>query len=131
VIYALIFAADVVVLYLLVTHGVQGIGYVTLTVVGVVGLLLAYQLLLQVRDVGAPPVETIGVINRKWSRADLIIAWQSHYITVERTVFNITPIDYLLLKEGATVRVVHFPRTLRVVSVEEVTGAPPAAPIEN
>jgi hypothetical protein len=62
------------------------------------------------------------VILRRWSRADLIVAMQSYYITVGRTVYRVKPEDYIYLKEQMYVKIVHLPNTLTVVSVHEAPG---------
>ncbi len=118
-IYLLLLAVDVLVMSYIIASGEGGGAYVTLSIVGAVGLLLAYHVAQHLRDLGAPLAESEAVINRKWSRADLIIAWHSYYITVGRTVFRVKPEDYVLLNEGMYVKVVHFPSTLNVVSVHE------------
>ena len=70
--------------------------------------------------------ESEGLVVRKWKRADLIIAWDSYYLTVDRTVFRVKPEDWIQVREDAYVKVVHFPNTLNVVSIHELR--PPAAP---
>jgi hypothetical protein len=116
-IYAALLAADIaVVVYILIVR-TGGAAFVTLSFVVVVGLLLAYQVVQHVRDFGARLAETDGVVMRKWKRADLIIAWDSFYLTVERTVFRVRPEDWIHVEEGEFVKVVHFPHTLTVVSV--------------
>ena len=97
--------------------------------VGVVGLLLAYQVWMHFRDLGSSLAESEGVVQRKWSRADMIIAWHSYYIAVGGRMFRLQPEDHVLLDEGMYVKVVHFPRTLSVVTVHQVPEAsrtPPA-----
>ena len=122
VFYLALLATDALVVYYIAASGATGGAYVTLSIVALVGLLLAYQVLQHLRDMGAPLAESEGVVARKWSRADLIIAMQSYYITVGRTVFRIKPEDYVYLKEQMYVKVVHFPNTLTVVSVHEAPG---------
>ena len=123
--YAALLIADVAVIAWVAGSGVQGAGFVTISIVGVVGLLLAYQVVQHWRDMRSPLAESEGVIQRKWSRADLIIAWDSYYITVDRAVFRVPKIDWIDLREGAYVKVVHFPHTLSVVSVHEVMRTQP------
>jgi hypothetical protein len=85
------------------------------------------------RDLRSPLSESEGVVLRKWQRADLIIAWQSFYLQVDRAIFKLRPEDYILLDEGMYVKVVHFPRTLNVVSIHQVQRAappPPSSPLE-
>jgi hypothetical protein len=122
IIYTLLLAADVIVLGYVVAGGASGGAYVTLTIVGLVGLLLAYHVYQHVRDLGSVLAESTGLVTRKWTRADLIIAMQSYYITVGRTVFRLRPEDHIRIDEGMYVKVVHFPNTLNVVSIHEVLG---------
>lgn len=107
----------------IVAHAAGGGAYVTLAFAVGLALLLAYFVVQHLRDMGAAPAAREGTVTRKWSRADLIVAMQSYYITVDRTVFRVRPEDYIHLEEKMRVRVVHFPHTLHVVSVEQ---APPA-----
>jgi len=126
IIYAVFLAVDVVVLGYAVTSGVEGGAYVTTSIVGVVGLLLLYQVVQHARDLRSPLVESEGLVLRRWKRADLIIAWDSYYLTVNRTVFRVKPEDWINVREDAYVKIVHFPNTLNVVSVHELR--PPAGP---
>lgn len=126
-VYAVLLAVDVLVIYYIAV-GIEGGGaYVTLSVVGIVGLLLAYQVWLHALDLGSPLAESEGFVLRKWSRADLVIAWHSYYINVGRTIFKVMPEQYLMVDEGMYVKVVHFPRTLNVVSIHETLRPPPPA----
>ena len=120
--YLAFLALDLLAVYYIVASDPGGAGYITLTIVGIVGLLLAMQVWMHVRDLGSPLAESEGVVHRKWTRADLIIVWNSYYINVERRVFRLQPEDHVLLNEGMCVKVVHFPRTLHVVSIHEVRG---------
>lgn len=128
--YGALLAADLLVLYYIASRGSGGASYVTFSVVGVVGLLLLYQVIQHVRDLDVPLAETDGVVLRKWSRADLIIAWNSYYMAVDRTVFRITPLQFAELREEKFVKVVHFPNTLNVVSIHEIAPPPPEPPLE-
>jgi hypothetical protein len=119
VFYLALLLTDALAAYYITISGTTGGAYVTLSVVGLVGLLLAYQVLLHVRDLGAPLTEAEGAIARKWSRADLIVAMQSYYITVGRTVYRVKPDDYVCLNEQMYVKIVYLPNTLTVVSVHE------------
>ncbi len=118
--YMCLLVLDLIFAYYLLNAGVAGVGYITLAIVGGVGTLLAYQVWNHVLDFNAPLVETEGIVARKWSRADLIIAWHSYYLTIGRAVFKVSPQDYVMVDEKMLVKVVHFPRTLNVASVHEV-----------
>lgn len=125
--YGALLAADVAVATYIVNARAGGAAFVTLSFVVVVGLLLVYQVAQHVRDFEARLVETDGVVVRKWKRADLIIAMDSYYLTVGRTVFRLRPEDWIQVDEGMYVKVVHFPHTLTVVSVHPIER-PPAPP---
>lgn len=125
-IYTAFLAVDVIVLSYVFSAGIEGAAYVTTSIVGVVGLLLLYQVVQHLRDLRAPLAESDGRVLRKWKNADLIIAWDSYYIRVDRTVFRVKPEHYLDVQEDAYVKVVHFPNTLNVVSVHEIVR--PAEP---
>ncbi len=119
-IYAVILAGDIFLLYFIATNEPQGVGYLTLAVVAVVGLLLAHQVWMQFRDLRAPLTESEGVVQKKWSRAELLIVWHSYYVAVDRRVFRLQPEDHVMVEEDTYVKIVHFPRTLSVVSIEQV-----------
>ncbi|MEX0749385.1 MAG: hypothetical protein WD359_01120 [Dehalococcoidia bacterium] len=123
-IYGAFLIADVLVIVWVVSNGIEGPAYVTTSIVAVVGLLLLYQVVQHVRDLRAPLVESEGIVTRKWKNADLIIAWDSYYIRVERVVFRIKPEYFIDVREESYVKVVHFPYSLNVVSVHELR--PPA-----
>jgi hypothetical protein len=123
--YSALLAVDILAIIYVLSVGVAGAGYLTLAVIAVVGALLAYQVWTHLLDAGASVVETEGVVERKWQRADLIIVWHSYYITVGRRVFKIAPEDYIMVDEEMPVKVVHFPHTLNVVSVRDARKRPP------
>ncbi len=120
IIYGVLFVVDALVVYYIIASGARGFAFVTLSIVGVVGSLLAYQTLQHYRDLAAPLAESTGVVVRKWSRADLIIAMHSYYLTVDRTVFRVKPEDFIKVDQGMYVKIVHFPYTLNVVSIHEM-----------
>lgn len=123
-IYAVILAGDIFLLYFIASHGPQGVGYVTLAVVAVVGLLLAHQVWMQLRDLRAPLTESEGVVRKKWSRAELLFVWHSYYVAVDRRMFRLQPEDHVMVDEEMYVKIVHFPRTLSVVSIQQVRASP-------
>jgi len=121
-VYAALLVVDALVVAYAVRSGVGGIGYVTVSFVALVGLLLAYQVWLYGRDLGSPLTETEGVVLRKWQRADLVVVWQSFYVQIDRSIFKVEPLDYHLVTDGTYIKIVHFPRTLNVVSVHVIPG---------
>lgn len=140
-IYMAMLVADLAVVIWIATSNPTGAAYVTMSVVAAVGLLVAYQTYAHYRDLRAPLAESEGTLHRVWSRADLIIAWHSYYVTVDRMVFRLQPEDYVLLEDrwralgrldppqDMYVKVVHFPHTLNVVSIHEILRPPPDSPV--
>jgi hypothetical protein len=114
-----------------------GGAYIAMAIFGAIGLLLAYQVVQHYRDLREPLDESEGVVVRVWSRADLIIAWPSYYLTIGRRVYRLRAEDYVPLEDrwkrlreldppqDLHVKVVHFPHTLNVVSVHPMLPPPP------
>lgn len=98
-------------------EGVSGGRIVALALVGSIALLLAYQVVQSVRDLFSDLTETVGLVERRWSRNDFFL-FRNSYVFVGRSVFRLTPEQYLDVQLGDTVRVVHYPHTDAVESVE-------------
>ena len=105
-----------------VAEGVSGGDIVGMVLVGFLVLLLGYQVVQAVRDLFTRPVETTGLVERHWSRSDFFI-FQNSYIFLGRDVFRLTPEQSLDVELGDTVRVVHYPHTSTVESIEMVARA--------
>lgn len=139
--YVVLLAGDIAVVWYIAVSGPQGLGYLTMSVIAGVGLLLAYQVILHYRDLRQPLAEAEGTVYRVWKRSDMIITWDSFYITVDRSVYRIPAEEYPYLQERFTmfasrtppqrlyVKVVHFPNTMTAVSVHEIVEPP--APIDE
>jgi hypothetical protein len=67
IIYAVLLLADVAVLYYIAANAVSGFAFFTFSVVGVVGLLLAWQVFQHYMDMRAPLAESEGVVLKKWN----------------------------------------------------------------
>ncbi len=89
---------------------------------GFATLLLGHQMVQSVRDLFSKSVETVGVVERQWSRNEFML-FRNGYIFVGRNVFRLKPEEYVEIKLGDTVRVVHYPHTSMVESVEVVERA--------
>lgn len=85
-------------------------------IVALLALLTGYQSAQTLRDLVAKPVETEGVVQRKWRRSDLFVM-QSHYLLVDRHVFRVEPTDFIELEVDDTVSIIHYPHTDTVESV--------------
>lgn len=103
-------------------EGASGGRIVGLVLVGFVALLLAYQVTQSVRDLFSRPVETTGLVERRWSRSDLFI-FRNSYIFVERNVYRLPPERFVRVDLGDTIRIVHYPHTGTVEAIEVVARA--------
>lgn len=100
-----------------------GFGWVSLIVAAVLAGLSLWQVWQFGRDLQSEVAETEGAIARKWRRAELFIVWQSYFILVNRGVFKVEPEVWVFLELEKPLRVRHFPRTMTVVSIENVAVA--------
>ncbi len=105
-----------------VADGASGGRIVGLVLAGFVALLLAFQVIQAARDLLAEPVETTGVVERFWSRSDFFL-FQNTYAFVEGQVFRLSPEEALDIELGDTVRVVHYPHTSALETIEVVQRA--------
>jgi len=87
--------------------------------VGVMAFLFGYQSIQSLRDLSSAPLTVEGPITRRWTKRDAFVS-KSHYITVERGIYRIGVEDHLDLLEKDSVRVVAYPHTGTVVSVERL-----------
>ena len=95
---------------------------VGLILVGIVALLLAFQVTQSLRDLFAQPVETTGLVERRWSRSDFFL-FRNDYLFVERNVFRVRPEELLEVDLGDTVRIRHYPHTGAVAAIEVTSRA--------
>ena len=101
------------------SEGVSGGRIVGLVLVGSVALLLGYQVIQSVRDLFSQLVETTGLVERRWSRNEFLL-FRNSYIFVDRTVFRLPHEQLLDIDRGDLVRIVHYPHTGAVESIELV-----------
>jgi len=117
-------AVAAVALAFLVTDGASngwGAGtVVAVALVGSVTLLLAYQVVQSLRDVFARPVETVGPVEKRWSRSDMFL-FRNAYVFVGRDVFRLPPDADI--QTGDVVRIRHSPHTAAVEEIEVVERA--------
>jgi hypothetical protein len=92
---------------------------VGLLITGGVALLLGYQALQSLRDIFADLVETEGRVERRWSRNEFFVV-RNDYVLVDGNVFRIEPERALQIEPGDRVRVVHFPHTATVETIDVV-----------
>lgn len=103
-----------------------------LVLVALMAFLFGYQSIQSLRDLSAAPLTVEGPITRRWTKRDAFVS-KSNYITVERGIYRIPIESYLDLLEKDIVRVVAYPHTGTVVSVERldrpVEEVQPSSPI--
>ena len=103
-------------------EGASGGRIVGLVLVSSVALLLGYQVIQSVRDRVSQTVETVGVVERRWSRSDFFL-FRNAYVFVGRDVYRITPEEFVKIELGDTVRVRHYPHTSAVEEIAVVARA--------
>ncbi len=82
---------------------------------GLIGLLSGYSAIAALRDLFADPVETEGVISRKWTKSDMLI-FRGHYLLVHKRVFRVRSEVYTEMpNEGARIQLQHYPHTNALV----------------
>ena len=108
------------------SDGVSGGRVIGSVLVGVVALLLVYQVVQSLRDLFSQPVETVGLVERRWSRHDFFL-FRNDYLFVQRNVYRVEPEQFIEVDLGDTVRIRHYPHTGTVETVEVVARAGRAA----
>ena len=103
----------------LVDHGFDAGHVVGIAFLGSMALLLGYQVIQSIRDLFATTVETVGIVERQWSRNEFML-FRNGYIFVKNNVFRVAPEEYPAIKLGDTVRVTHYPHTATVESIAVV-----------
>jgi xanthosine utilization system XapX-like protein len=99
---------------------------VGLALMGLVVLLLGYQVVQSVRDLFSGLVETAGLVERQWSRNEFFL-FRNTYIFVGKDVYRLSPEQGIQVERGNMVRIVHLPHTSTVETIEVVrqeSGAP-------
>jgi len=109
-----------IIIFNLAREGASGL-IITLVLLLLAAFLTGHQSIQSLRDLRSSPTVSGGLVDRKWSRADLFIL-RSYYIYVGRSVFKVTPLIYSELEEGDTVSVNHYPHTNTVIAVELEEG---------
>jgi hypothetical protein len=87
--------------------------------VGSVVLLLGYQVVQSLRDSFSKPVETVGLVDRRWSRNEYFL-FHNTYIFVGKSVYRLSPQQAFEIELGHMVRIVHLPHTGTVEAIEVV-----------
>ena len=85
--------------------------WVSFAIAALIALLSGVSALGALRDIYAEPIQTTGVIERKWRKSDALF-FRGHYILCQKRVFRIPREVYDELPEvGAGVLLEHYPHT--------------------
>ena len=85
--------------------------WVPLAIAALIALLSGFSALGALRDVYAEPIQTTGIIERKWRKSDVLV-FRGHYILCQKRVFRIPREVYDKLPEvGRGVLLEHYPHT--------------------
>ena len=85
--------------------------WVSFAIAALIALLSGVSALGALRDIYAEPIQTTGVIKRKWRKSDALV-FRGHYILCQKRVFRIPREIYDELPEvGAGVLLEHYPHT--------------------
>ena len=103
----------------LATDGATTGRVVGLVLVSSVALLLGYQVVQSIRDLLSQTVETVGEVERSWTRNDFFL-FRNSYVFLDRNVYRVPPEQYLDLSPGDKVRIVHLPHTGAVETIERL-----------
>ena len=101
--------------------GASAAPILALVLVGSFAILLTYQVVQSIRDLFSSAVETVGKVERCWSRNDFFL-FRNSYIFVDRDVFRVPAEQGATLQPGDRVRVVHYPHTGAVEELEVLTS---------
>lgn len=100
--------------------GGRGTGSIVGSVLmGLVALLLGYQVVQSLRDLLTQPVEREGLVERRWSRHEFVL-FRNTYVFVERNVFRLSPEQEIHVDLGDRVRIRYHPHTATVEALEVV-----------
>jgi hypothetical protein len=92
---------------------------VGLVLVGSVTLLLGYQVVQSVRDMFASLQETVGLVERRWSRNEFFL-FHNTYVFVGKDVYRLSPEQAMEVELGDMVRITHLPHTSTVERIERL-----------
>ncbi|MEZ4553541.1 MAG: hypothetical protein AB7L91_04965 [Dehalococcoidia bacterium] len=90
------------------------------TILALIALAVVFQSVAALRDLRAQPTATSGMVRRAWTKGMFLGFIRSHYILVQRAVFDISIVSYTQLAEGDEVEVRHWPHTKTVIEVRKL-----------
>jgi len=111
-----------------VVNGAYG-ALIAATILALIAVAVIFQSVAALRDLRAQPMATSGMVRRAWTKGMFLGFIRSHYILVQRAVFDVSIVSYTQLVEGDEVEVRHWPHTKTVIEVRKLKRA--SAPKTN
>ncbi|MEZ4501843.1 MAG: hypothetical protein R3C39_04420 [Dehalococcoidia bacterium] len=103
-------------------------------ILGIIAIATGFQAVTALRDLGARPTTTRGVVERMWDKGTVLWMSRTYYALVRSTraddpartnrhVFVVSQEAFLALTEGASVVIEHWPHTHTVMRLSTVERA--------
>lgn len=94
--------------------------WVSFAITALIALLSGVSAFGALRDLYAEPIETVGAIDRKWRKSDVLL-FRGHYLLIGKRVFRIPRDIYDAMPDvGSPIRVEHYPHTNALISWSRV-----------
>ena len=98
--------------------------WISFAIAALIGFLSGVSALGALRDLYAEPIETQGLVERKWRKSDILV-FRGHYILCQKRVFRVPREDYEEMPEaGGGIIIRHYPHTNALVAWSK-TPEPP------
>lgn len=94
-------------------------------VLAIVAFAVVYELVAALRDLRAEPVSVEGECARIWKKSKFMFFGRQDYLLIDRKVFEIGPLAATELEEGQKVSILHWPHTMRVITLERIREEQP------
>ncbi len=98
--------------------------WISFAIAALIGVLSGVSALGALRDLYTEPVETQGLVERKWRKSDILV-FRGHYILCRKRVFRVPREDYEEMPEaGGGIIIRHYPHTNALVAWSKTPEAP-------
>ena len=99
--------------------------WVLVIVLSVIATLFGFQSVQSLLDLRAAPLETTGLVTRRWARNDSLVL-RSHYVRIDNRILRGDSDLLANIKEGDYVEASYYPHSAVIVWIER--RPPPASP---
>lgn len=117
--------ADLFYLVDTIAGGNHGGTWVLVIVLAVLVTLFGFQSVQSLLDLRAAPLESTGVVTRRWARSDSLVL-RSHYVRIDNRILRGDADLLAIIKEGDYVEASYYPHSAVIVWIEK--RPPPANP---